>query len=188
MMGAIDGIEAVNKAVFYGLKGSEMYNSTLWGQMSQPSTIAHLGLDAAGLLPGFGIIFDLGNAVFYGIEGDATNASLSAVAAVPGVGWFGTGGKWAVKSVKTAKTLKYTALAAKTAEAGYYGYQGVKTLAEGFFRRGLSGGWVGVVEFGVQLLGILDVFPNSSFSNPPCFLYISLISLILSGMFFFIKS
>lgn len=56
----------------------------------------HAGLDAIGLIPG-GDIADFVNAGLYLVEGDLSNAGLSAVAMVPVVGSFATGGKFANK-------------------------------------------------------------------------------------------
>lgn len=54
-----------------------------WGSASP---WVHGGLDALGFVPGLGAIPDLINAGIYAAEGDAVNASLSAVAAIPFVG------------------------------------------------------------------------------------------------------
>ncbi|WP_421558407.1 DNA/RNA non-specific endonuclease [Pseudomonas canadensis] len=54
-----------------------------WGSASP---WIHGGLDALGFVPGLGAIPDLINAGIYAAEGDAVNASLSAVAAIPFVG------------------------------------------------------------------------------------------------------
>ncbi len=45
------------------------------------SFYGHLSLDVLGLIPGYGAIFDLTNAVWYAAEGDYVNASMSAIAA-----------------------------------------------------------------------------------------------------------
>ena len=46
----------------------------------------HLKLDATGLIPGLGIVFDGTNAILYLTEGDFTNAGLSALSLIPGGG------------------------------------------------------------------------------------------------------
>jgi len=78
-----------------------------------PDVIKHGILDALGLLPGVGIVFDAGNALWYLVEGDYENAALSGLSAVPVVGLFATGAK-VVKGVKTAgKAADAAATAAK---------------------------------------------------------------------------
>ena len=52
-----------------------------WWKSASPWV--HGGLDALGFVPGLGAIPDLINAGIYAAEGDAVNASLSAVAAIP---------------------------------------------------------------------------------------------------------
>ena len=46
----------------------------------------HLKLDAAGLIPGLGVVFDGTNAILYLTEGDFANAGLSGIAFVPFIG------------------------------------------------------------------------------------------------------
>ncbi|WP_338672187.1 hypothetical protein V1460_04110 [Streptomyces sp. SCSIO 30461] len=58
------------------------------------SGVGHTALDVAGLIPAVGEVADLANAGWYGLEGDALNASLSAAAAIPVAGWGATGAKW----------------------------------------------------------------------------------------------
>lgn len=57
------------------------------------------GLDAVGLVPGFGELADGINAGIYLARGDYVNAGFSAVAMIPFVGWAGTVGKWGKKGV-----------------------------------------------------------------------------------------
>jgi len=57
-----------------------------------------LGLDIAGLIPGFGEIADGINAGIYAARGDYLNAALSAAAMIPGAGWGATAAKYANKS------------------------------------------------------------------------------------------
>lgn len=56
------------------------------GWWDSASPWVHGGLDALGFVPGLGTIPDLINAGIYAVEGDAVNASLSAVAAIPFAG------------------------------------------------------------------------------------------------------
>lgn len=79
------------------------------------SDLGHAALDVAGLVPGIGEAADLANAAWYGAEGDAANAALSAAAAVPFAGWGASAvkaGKYAVKGADAAQG------AAKAADAG----------------------------------------------------------------------
>lgn len=54
-------------------------------------------LDIAGMIPGFGEVFDGINAVWYYAEGDILNASLSGAAVIPILGWGSTAAKWVTK-------------------------------------------------------------------------------------------
>ena len=56
------------------------------GWWNSASPWVHGGLDVLGFVPGLGAIPDLINAWIYAAEGDAVNASLSAVAAIPFAG------------------------------------------------------------------------------------------------------
>ena len=47
------------------------------------SNWGHGILDAAGIIPGFGEVFDGLNALWYAAEGDKVNAALSAAAMIP---------------------------------------------------------------------------------------------------------
>lgn len=70
-----------------------------------------LGLDIAGLVPGFGEIADLANAGISLARGDYVGAALSLVAAIPLAGWFGAAGKAArrgAKAVASKKLVKET--------------------------------------------------------------------------------
>lgn len=67
--------------------------------------LIHTGLDIAGLVPGFGEFFDGANGIFYTIEGDGLNATLSFAAAIPIAGWVATGSKYAIKTIgKSGRT------------------------------------------------------------------------------------
>lgn len=55
--------------------------------------LAHGLLDAAGMLPFVGEVFDLANGALYLLEGDWTNAGISAAALIPILGSGGTGAR-----------------------------------------------------------------------------------------------
>jgi RHS repeat-associated protein len=61
---------------------------------------AHTALDAAGLIPGFGMIFDGVNLIWYAVEGDYVNAGLSAIGFVPIAGNIAGGARLGVKVVR----------------------------------------------------------------------------------------
>ena len=60
---------------------------------TKTSLAIHTGLDAVGLIPGFGEVADGINAVYYFAEGNKTDAGLSAAAMIPVAGWLATGAK-----------------------------------------------------------------------------------------------
>lgn len=62
--------------------------------------------DIAGLVPGFGEIFDLVNAGIYGLRGDSLNAGLSLGSTIPIFGWAGSAGKFANKASKYVDITK----------------------------------------------------------------------------------
>lgn len=66
----------------------------------------HIGLDIAGLYPGFGEPFDVINAAIYLAEGDYENASYSVAAMVPVAGWAAIAAKYALKALKARKAAK----------------------------------------------------------------------------------
>jgi hypothetical protein len=74
--------------------------------------MVHVGLDALGLVPGIGEIFDITNGVLYTLEGDGVNAAFSYSASVPFFGWGATvtkyGTKVAVKTIELANGAKRT--------------------------------------------------------------------------------
>lgn len=92
----------------------------------------HIGFDIAGLVPGYGEVFDLINTVWYALEGDKTNAALSGIGIIPFLGWLGTGGKllgklakrfphlfgWAAKGGDDVLDAARAARDAKAAEVG----------------------------------------------------------------------
>ncbi|WP_169823641.1 glycoside hydrolase domain-containing protein [Anaerobium acetethylicum] len=67
----------------------------------------HTALDAAGMIPVFGIVFDGANGIWYLAAGDTLNAGLSGAACIPVVGEFATGGKLTVRA--TSKAISMTA-------------------------------------------------------------------------------
>lgn len=79
---------------------------SVWGITQLFKETGHQTLDIAGMIPGAGEAFDGINGVWYTIEGDAVNATLSFSAAAPVVGWVVTGGKWAAKVAKLGKVFK----------------------------------------------------------------------------------
>jgi len=74
----------------------------------------HLALDVLGLAPLVGNIADGVNAAWYGAEGDAKNAALSAAAAIPGAGYAAFGAKMLGKAAKAAKPVANVDKVAKT--------------------------------------------------------------------------
>ena len=90
------------------------------GLMPDPPTktslAIHTGLDAVGLIPGFGEIADGANAVYYLAEGNKTDAGLSVASMIPIAGWFATG----------AKTIRNVDKAVDVAKAGEKVVEGVK--------------------------------------------------------------
>ncbi|HEX8657958.1 MAG TPA: polymorphic toxin-type HINT domain-containing protein [Hymenobacter sp.] len=82
----------------------------------QVSTGVHTALDVAGLVPGLGEIADGLNAVGYLLEGNKTDAALSAAAMIPFAGMAATGAKFlrtADKVVTAAKTAEHAAEAGR---------------------------------------------------------------------------
>jgi hypothetical protein len=65
----------------------------------------HTALDGLGLVPGIGEVADLTNGLFYTLQGDYTNGSLSVASAVPFAGWVATGTKYAKKTINGAKVV-----------------------------------------------------------------------------------
>ena len=78
----------------------------------------HLALDMCGLAPLWGEPCDIANGIFYTVQGDALNASLSFGSAIPFVGWFAAGAKFGVKVIgQSGRTYQL-------------GYKAVGTLVE----------------------------------------------------------
>jgi hypothetical protein len=82
--------------------------STAWGGPEQANPdmfdlfadFGHGALDLLGLLPVVGEPADGVNAAWYGAEGDAVNAGLSAAGMIPFAGWAATGAKFGIKGEK----------------------------------------------------------------------------------------
>ena len=74
----------------------------LWDKIGSK---VHLGLGAAGMVPGIGNIADLIDAGIYSAEGDKLGAGLSLAAAVPGLGLV-AGGTKLLKGAKGMKGVK----------------------------------------------------------------------------------
>jgi hypothetical protein len=81
-----------------GLCGENAGGSKGWGTTALDWT--QTGLDVAGLVPGFGELFDGANALIYAGRGDYINTGLSAAAMIPFAGWGATGGKLGRKALK----------------------------------------------------------------------------------------
>ncbi len=64
--------------------------------------VVHLSLDAFGLIPVAGEVFDLANGALYVIDGDGVNASLSLASAIPIIGWGSASAKFGLKIVSTS--------------------------------------------------------------------------------------
>ena len=91
------------------------------------SSIGHVALDVAGLIPGVGEAADVANAVWYASEGEYFLAALSLVSIVPVVGDIvGKGGKLATWAVKLGS--KGTKVAKKAADAGSMAVKAAKLV------------------------------------------------------------
>ncbi|MGL1889595.1 MAG: hypothetical protein OCD76_23980, partial [Reichenbachiella sp.] len=75
---------------------------TIWFAMGLIHETGHTTLDMGGLIPALGEPMDFINGIWYTVEGDATNATLSFASTVPIAGWVSTGGKYVLKGVKKA--------------------------------------------------------------------------------------
>lgn len=125
----------------------------------------HFLLDAAGLLPAVGAVFDGINTAWYAAEGDWSNALLSGLAFAPGIGEAVGGGKTGIKvggkvighledAADIAKMAEKTGNVAETAkEAG--------KIAEKAGKTGKSAGELGkyvdeAIESGTKSINSLD--------------------------------
>lgn len=88
---AYTGNDPINWIDPFGLCGESFAESILDGVQTV--------LDVAGLIPGIGEFFDLGNSAIYYVRDDKINALLSAGAAVPFIGWGATVGKIGNKQI-----------------------------------------------------------------------------------------
>ena len=71
------------------------------------STIGHVALDLAGLVPVYGEIADGANALWYASKGEYLNATFSLISLIPVLGdAVGKGGKVAIYAAKGAKAAK----------------------------------------------------------------------------------
>lgn len=82
-----------------------------YGHAAQTARLqAHLVLDAAGMIPAVGAVFDIANGMWYAAEGDWGSAGISTAAALPMVGIAATTAKYGAKAVsglnKGIKTQK----------------------------------------------------------------------------------
>jgi hypothetical protein len=68
----------------------------------EDTTMLHMALAGAGMVPGYGIVADLADAALYGMEGDIAGAGLSLISAIPILGLVSGGGRLA----KSAPKLK----------------------------------------------------------------------------------
>jgi hypothetical protein len=105
------------KGAAYSAVGS-MFGNSSW-KVPAPADF-HGILDVVGLIPVVGEPADLANGIWYMVEGDATNAQLSAIGVFPIVGWLGTGGKVISRVTKNAGE--------EAAEAGARGANGAARM------------------------------------------------------------
>ena len=88
-----------------------------------------LALDFAGMIPGIGTFFDIGNAVISLARGDFVGAGMSLLAAIPVVGDACTAAKMGVKAYKAAqKTQKVLTKVDKIKKTVKAIYKGLKIL------------------------------------------------------------
>lgn len=105
---AIPGLEVLDKVVDYNIEciilknqcpSCSSFSIQFKAFKNVLSGTVHTMLDLAGLVPGFGGVFDFANGVFYTMEGDGVNAAFSFAATLPFAGWAATGAKYAVKTI-----------------------------------------------------------------------------------------
>jgi RHS repeat-associated protein len=114
LTGTIRNPATLNRYVF--ANGNPVSYIDPFGMSATLITGAHTVLDMAGLIPGFGMIFDGINGIWYVVEGDWVNAGLSAVSFVPIVGDVAGGARLGVKVVKAVEAIDSGTDAAKTAQ------------------------------------------------------------------------
>ncbi|MBD1890615.1 hypothetical protein [Coleofasciculus sp. FACHB-SPT9] len=88
----------------------------LFGNLSL-SDVGHTLLDGAGMIPGLGAFADGANAVWYAVEGDWTNASLSAMGAIPIAGDAATAARLANRATDAVSAVDNVTDAARAGEA-----------------------------------------------------------------------
>jgi RHS repeat-associated protein len=91
--GAAENADLLNEL---GLTGQQQYadfegtlgrtSGAIRAATSFTTADAHAVLDALGMVPGLGIIFDATNGAWYYVEGDSVSGTISVVSAIPGVG------------------------------------------------------------------------------------------------------
>jgi hypothetical protein len=148
------------------------YNPTIPEAKTMICTVAHTIFAVGGMIPVYGALFDIADAILYTAEGDRLSAGFSLAAAVPGIGDVAAGAKWvknAHKAVNTTKKLSNAAKLGRAArntaltgikyrrqadiginfiESGYYIHHGVKT----------GNPWeIGIAAFGIGLNGVFSV-------------------------------
>lgn len=110
MMGAMEGLYSALLNHYGGNDGGGNWlpEVVVYGHQGILSSV-HTVLDIAGMIPCIGEFADGANAVMYTIQGDFSNAGISAAAMMPVFGNFVTGGKLAAKAVNvyTKSSLKY---------------------------------------------------------------------------------
>ena len=106
MMGAAEGLNSalLNHYGGNGNGGNWLPEVVVYGHQGYLSAV-HAVLDIAGMIPCIGEFADGANAVMYTIQGDFSNAGISAAAMIPVFGNFATGGKLAAKSIEIANKL-----------------------------------------------------------------------------------
>ena len=110
MMGAMEGLNSALLNHYGGNHGGGNWlpEVVVYGYQGILSSV-HAVLDIAGMIPCIGEFADGANAIMYTIQGDFSNAGISAAAMVPVLGNFATGGKIAAKAVNvyTKSSLKF---------------------------------------------------------------------------------
>lgn len=96
--GSISDPATLNRYAF--ARGNPVMFMDPFGRSATLIAGGHTALDAAGLIPGAGMFFDIANGVWYAFEGDWSNAGLSMLGAVPVVGDAATGAKLGAKALK----------------------------------------------------------------------------------------
>jgi len=103
--------------------------------------VVHGALDGLGFVPGAGAIPDGINAGLYALEGDKTNAAISAAAAIPIVGDIGKGGKILADGTKAVAKHGDEAAKAGAKTADEVGEVGAAKMGPKVARQMGSRGW-----------------------------------------------